>query len=44
MQSSYDARQIKFTEHIRESYGEKRESDLERLRRLDGRVKPPPRR
>ena len=41
MQSSYDARQIKFTEHIRESYGEKRESDLERLRKLDGRVKRP---
>lgn len=41
MEFSYDEKQLQTAQNIRESYGERRESDLEKLRRLDEKVKRP---
>lgn len=41
MEFSYDEKQLQTAQNIRESYGERRETDLEKLRRLDEKVKRP---
>lgn len=41
MEFSYDEKQLQTAQNIRESYGESRETDLEKLRRLDEKVKRP---
>ena len=41
MEFSYDEKQLQTAQNIRESYGESRETDLEKLRRLDEQVKRP---
>ena len=41
MEKSYQEKQVGYAEKIRESYGEHTESDLEKLRKLDEKVKRP---
>lgn len=41
MDISYQERELKAAENIRESYTEHGESDMEKLRKLDGKVKRP---
>lgn len=41
MENSYQEKQLGYAEKIRESYGEHTESDLEKLRKLDEKVKRP---
>lgn len=41
MENSYQGKQLGYAKKIRESYGEHTESDLEKLRKLDEKVKRP---
>lgn len=41
MEFSYQERQLKAAENIRQSYAARGESDIERLRKLDGKVRRP---
>ena len=41
MEFSYQEKELKTAEHIREAYSERGESDIEKLRKLDGKVKRP---
>lgn len=41
MEFSYQEKELKTAEHIREAYSERGKSDIEKLRKLDGKVKRP---